>query len=75
MTWLRENAFWIVVGILFMGLHMRMHGGHGHGGHGRGGHGHDGHGHAGGVDSGHGSSEHAAEGRDRPDRRARHAGH
>lgn len=34
MNWLRENWFWIVVGILFFWLHAQMHGGHGHGGHG-----------------------------------------
>ncbi len=34
MEWLRENWFWIVVGALFVWMHMRMHGGHGHRGHG-----------------------------------------
>jgi hypothetical protein len=34
MDWVRENWFWIVVGILFIWAHTKMHGGHGHGGHG-----------------------------------------
>lgn len=32
MDWLRENWFWIVVAIVFIWMHTRMHGGHGHGG-------------------------------------------
>lgn len=41
MEWIRENWFWVVSGVLFLWVHMRMHGSHGgHGGHG----GHDGHG-------------------------------
>lgn len=44
MDWLRGNWFWIVVGILFIWAHTKMHGAHGgHGGHGSGG-GHGGHG-------------------------------
>ena len=47
MDWLRENWFWIVVGILFIWAHTKMHGGHGgHGGHGSGG------GHSGGCGGG-----------------------
>lgn len=34
MEWLRENFFWLVVGALFLWMHLKMHGGHGHGGHG-----------------------------------------
>lgn len=35
MNWLRENWFWVVIGGLFLWMHLRMHGGHGqHGGHG-----------------------------------------
>lgn len=33
MDWLRENFFWLVVGALFVWMHLKMHGGHGHGGH------------------------------------------
>src|SRR3990172_6176757 len=33
MDWIRENWFWIVVGVLFIWLHGKMHGGHGHAGH------------------------------------------
>jgi hypothetical protein len=36
MEWLRENFFWLVVGALFVWMHLKMHGGHGHGGHGGG---------------------------------------
>lgn len=40
MDWLRENWFWLVVVVLFLWMHGKMHGGHGgHGG--RGGHTHD----------------------------------
>ncbi|NOT09160.1 MAG: DUF2933 domain-containing protein [Gemmatimonadales bacterium] len=35
MNWLRENWFWIVVGVFFLWSHGKMHGGHGgHSGHG-----------------------------------------
>lgn len=34
MEWLRENWFWIVVVVLFIWMHTRMHGGHGGHGHG-----------------------------------------
>jgi len=38
MDWLRENLFWIVLTVLFVWMHLKMHGGHGgggcHGGHG-----------------------------------------
>ena len=34
MDWLRQNWFWLVVGVLFAWMHTKMHGGHGHGGHG-----------------------------------------
>ena len=48
MDWLRGNWFWIVVGILFIWAHTKMHGGHGGHGHGSGGE-HGGHGgHSGG---------------------------
>lgn len=45
MEWLRDNWFWIVVAVLFVWMHAKMHGGHG--GHGAGkphehGHRHDG---------------------------------
>lgn len=30
MDWLRENWFWVAIGILFLGTHLRGHGGHGH---------------------------------------------
>ncbi len=33
MQWLQENWFWVVVIILFVGMHMRGHGHAGHGGH------------------------------------------
>lgn len=40
MEWLAENWFWVVIGILFVAMHMFGHGGHGgHGGGGHGGHG------------------------------------
>ncbi|MFQ5703453.1 MAG: DUF2933 domain-containing protein [Gemmatimonadales bacterium] len=41
MEWLRENWFWVVVGVAFIWMHTKMHGRHGaHGGHGGcGGHG------------------------------------
>ena len=40
MEWLVENWFWVVIGILFVAMHMFGHGGHGgHGGGGHGGHG------------------------------------
>ena len=33
MNWLRENWFWIAVGVFFLWSHGKMHGGHGgHGG-------------------------------------------
>jgi len=34
MDWLRENWFWLIVGIAFLWVHMKMHGGHRHGGNG-----------------------------------------
>ncbi len=36
MEWLTENWFWLLIGILFVGMHLFGHGGHGggHGGHG-----------------------------------------
>lgn len=34
MTWLAENWFWVLIGVLFVGMHFF----HGHGGHGGGGH-------------------------------------
>ncbi|MGK7297409.1 MAG: hypothetical protein ACNS61_16580 [Candidatus Wenzhouxiangella sp. M2_3B_020] len=36
MAWLTENWFWVLIGILFVGMHLFGHGGHG--GHGGGGH-------------------------------------
>lgn len=42
MEWLTENWFWVVVGALFVGMHLFGHGGHGsHGGGGGCGGGHD----------------------------------
>lgn len=41
MEWLQENWFWLLVILLFVGMHLG-HGGHG--GHGGGGGGHGGHG-------------------------------
>ncbi len=38
MEWLTENWFWILIGIVFVGMHMFGHGGHGGGGSGHGGH-------------------------------------
>ncbi len=39
MDWLAENWFWVLIGIVFIGMHMFGHGGHGghgmHGGHGK----------------------------------------
>lgn len=29
MEWLAENWFWLLIGILFVGMHMFGHGGHG----------------------------------------------
>lgn len=29
MEWLVENWFWLLIGILFVGMHMFVHGGHG----------------------------------------------
>jgi hypothetical protein len=40
MSWIRENAFQIVVLGLFIWVHFKMHGKHGHGMHGTQGHGH-----------------------------------
>lgn len=38
MNWLTDNSFWIVIGIVFVAMHLFGHGRHGgHGGHGRGG--------------------------------------
>jgi len=48
MDWLRENIFWIVIGVLFIWMHTKMHG---HGGHGV--HGHGGRDHNGGDHNGH----------------------
>lgn len=41
MDWLRENWFWVALGVLFLWMHLKGHGGHGaQGGHsGHGGHG------------------------------------
>lgn len=37
MEWLTANWFWILIGILFIGMHLFGHGGHGgHAGHGGG---------------------------------------
>ncbi len=53
MEWLAENWFWVLIGILFVAMHMFGHGGHGgHGG--TGGHG------------GHGNSAKPDDGPDRP---------
>jgi len=33
MEWLAQNWFWVIIGILFVGMHLFGHGGHGgHGG-------------------------------------------
>ncbi len=40
MDWFLENFFWLVVGAVFIWMHVKMHGGHGHG---HGGHEHGGH--------------------------------
>lgn len=46
MEWLANNWIWVLVGVLFVGMHLFGHGGHGgHGG--RGGHGGSGCGHGG----------------------------
>lgn len=29
MVWLRDNWFWLVFGVLFLWVHLRMHGSHG----------------------------------------------
>lgn len=34
MEWLTENWFWVLIGILFVVIHLFGHGGHGGGGHG-----------------------------------------
>lgn len=49
MEWLTGNVLWIVLGALFVWMHLKMHGGHhGHGRHGSPDHeGHGGGGHAG----------------------------
>jgi hypothetical protein len=31
MEWLTENWFWVLIGVLFVGVHMFGHGGHGGG--------------------------------------------
>jgi hypothetical protein len=36
MEWLTENWFWLLIGILFVGMHLFGHGGHGGGGGGHG---------------------------------------
>lgn len=41
MEWIRANWFWIVVTVLFLWMHMGMHGHGGHGRHGSGTSGHD----------------------------------
>ena len=38
MEWLAENWFWVLIGVLFVVMHMFGHGGHGGGGRGHGGH-------------------------------------
>ena len=43
MDGLRENWFWVVVGVGFVWMHLRMHGAHSHDGHGQGAHGRHGH--------------------------------
>lgn len=50
MEWVRENWFWIVVVVLFLWIHTKMHGGHGHGGPSHRGHGHGEGGHRGSGD-------------------------
>jgi hypothetical protein len=41
MEWLAENWFWVLIGIVFVAMHLFGHGGHG--GHGGSGCGHEGH--------------------------------
>lgn len=55
MDWLAENWFWVLIGIVFVAMHLFGHGGHG--GHG---------GHAGHSSSGDGAAD--AEGGDREQR-------
>lgn len=60
MEWLQQNWFWVVVFVLFFGMHLFGHGGHG----GRGGHG--GHGGCGGGDEPRRPSDKDEQDRDRP---------
>ncbi len=75
MDWIRENWFWLAVAVLFVWMHMKMHGGHGgHGGHpSRAEHGgHGGHGGGGGCcahPDGHAPND------DSTRKEERHAGH
>ena len=41
MRWIADNVFWLVVGVAFIWMHLKMHRGHGHGGHGQESHRHD----------------------------------
>jgi hypothetical protein len=38
MAWLLQNWFWVLIAIIFVGVHLVGHGGHGGHGHGHGGH-------------------------------------
>lgn len=38
MEWLVQNWFWVVIGVLFVGMHLFGHGGHGRDGCGHGSH-------------------------------------
>lgn len=71
MEWLTENILWIVLGTLFIWMHLKMHGGHhGHGG--RGGHAQEGHGgHGGHGCCGGGPAPHRADDRSESGERRR----
>ncbi|NOZ53808.1 MAG: DUF2933 domain-containing protein [Gammaproteobacteria bacterium] len=38
MEWLAQNWLWVLIGVVFVGMHLFGHGGHGGGGSGHGGH-------------------------------------
>ncbi len=63
MQWIFENWFWILIGILFIGMHLFGHGGHGaHDGQ----KGSGGHGEAGGHRAGNGGNRDNTASTDRP---------
>lgn len=63
---LAENWFWVLIGILFVGMHLFGHGGHG------GGRGHGGHG---GGCCGHGGNDSKDQSRADTEGRDKHSGH